>query len=123
SRIREARLSLETRILPRRGADMTRASRTSRLPVLRRHKRSGHAHARFNGRVVWFGNHDDPRSRDEFDAYLSRWLANGRQPLDVAQSTAPLTVDALAASYERDLEATMKPVWWEGNKARIGYAL
>ncbi len=54
-------------------------------PILRRHKSTGHAYARFDGRQVWFGPYEDPSAHERFARTLAEWIANGRRlpPLDI----------------------------------------
>ena len=52
---------------------------TRRGPTLRRHKRSGRAYARFNGRQIWFGPYDDNETHARFHAFKARWEQNGRK--------------------------------------------
>ena len=48
-------------------------ARTQPAPALKRHKRSGNAYARFNGRQLWFGPFDGPDSHARFAAFKARW--------------------------------------------------
>ncbi len=56
---------------------MTTGSRIG--PTLRKHKRSGHSYAKFNGQQIWFGPYHDRQTHAEFAAFKARWEANGRQ--------------------------------------------
>lgn len=68
-------------------------------PTLRRHKRSGHSYARFDGRQVWFGPFEDPQTHQAFAEHLARWEANGNQAADSPVSAASLRVVDLVARY------------------------
>ena len=68
-------------------------------PSLRRHKTTGHAFARFNGKQIWFGPYDGPEAHARFAAFKAEWEANGRSlPLD-ERSQAMVTVADLVARY------------------------
>lgn len=71
---------------------------SKRGPTLRRHKGTGHAYARFNGKQVWFGNYDYPEAHARFSRTLAEWRANGcRLPPEEAQEE--LTVADMVARY------------------------
>ena len=61
---------------------------SKRGPSLRKHKRSGHAYAKFNGRQEWFGPFDDPESHAEFARFKAEWEANGRRIPDDPDAVA-----------------------------------
>ena len=69
-----------------------------KTPALRRHKRSGNAYARFDGRQLWFGPFEDPSSHEAFARTLAEWKANGCQlPVDGVQEG--ITVGDVVARY------------------------
>ena len=76
---------------------MTRNTRVPRL-CKRRSPSTGKtlAYATFNGRTVSFGS-EGPLARQEYEAFLSDWLANGRRlpEGDDEVAPAPLTVGGL----------------------------
>ncbi len=68
-------------------------------PSLRRHKKTGHGFARFNGKQIWFGPYDGPEAHTRFAAFKAEWEANGRRlPLD-ERSRAMVTVADVVARY------------------------
>jgi integrase len=69
-----------------------------RGPTLRRHRRSGHGWARFNGHQVWFGPYGDHETRARFAAFKAEWEANGRLLLTRADQNG-LTVADLVARF------------------------
>lgn len=72
-------------------------TRSKRSPTLCRHKRTGHAYAKFDGRQVWFGRYDDPSAHEEFARTLAAWQANGcRLP---PAGAAELTVFEVVSRY------------------------
>ncbi|MBK7875944.1 MAG: site-specific integrase [Planctomycetes bacterium] len=71
---------------------------SKRSPTLRRHKRSGHAYARLDGRQVWFGPYDDPETHQRFSRTLAEWTANGRR-LPPSRHADKMRVADLVASY------------------------
>jgi len=67
-------------------------------PTLRRHRRSGHGYARFDGRQVWFGPYDDPETHEHFARTLAEWIAHGRR-LPPEDPRKNLRVADVAAAY------------------------
>lgn len=67
-------------------------------PVLRRHKKSGHAYARFDGRQRWFGSYDDPETHQRFARTLAEWVAHGGR-FSPRQDDRSLTVADVVAAY------------------------
>ncbi len=47
-----------------------------RVPGYLRHKASGQALVRINGRDFYLGKYDSPESKDEYDRLISKWLHN-----------------------------------------------
>ena len=82
------------------GRKTTRKSRRSIKPApeLKRHKRSGNAYARFNGRQVWFGPFDEQASHAEFAAFVAQWEADGRKLLP-DKPAEDMTVRDLVARF------------------------
>lgn len=70
----------------------------TKSPTLRRHKRSGHAYARFDGRQLWFGPYDDPKTHEAFGRTLAEWLAHGKR-LPPSDDTACARVADIVAAY------------------------
>ena len=75
---------------------MNRGSK--RGPTLRRHKRSGHAFAKFNGRQIWFGPWDEREAHSEFAAFRAQWESNGRRLVEEDAAGVPL-VEHVVASW------------------------
>ena len=69
------------------------------------------AYATFNGQRIFFGRWGGDakkaarEAQAEFDAYLAKWLANGRKPLDEPEDLEGLTVGALVERYVEHGEA------------------
>lgn len=73
-------------------------ARSKRGPTLCRHKRTGHAYAKFDGRQLWFGRYDDPEAHERFAQTLAEWKAHGRRlPHEAAR--VELTVTDVVARY------------------------
>ena len=75
--------------------------RAPAIPNYLRHKATGQGYARVNGRQIYFGDYDEPESRQRYDAAIARYLANNRT-LPGAQ--ADLTIVELCADYLRFAE-------------------
>jgi len=73
-------------------------------PVLKRHKATGHAYARFNGHQIWFGSFDDAETHSRFATFVARWEANGRSLPEESGGEKGLTVEDLVAPYIRHAE-------------------
>ncbi len=71
-----------------------------RGPTLCRHKRTGHAYAKFDGRQLWFGRYEDPRSHERFAQTLAEWQANGFQLPPEDASQAHTVADVIARYLE-----------------------
>jgi integrase len=54
------------------------------VPKYRKHRESGQAVVTLNGRDIYLGPHGTKASRVEYDRLIVDWLANGRQPYQVA---------------------------------------
>lgn len=70
---------------------------TAKTPDYCRHKPTGRAYVRLNGRMVYLGEYGSPASRAEYDRIVAEWLVAGRK-LATAPS-ADLTVTELLAGY------------------------
>ena len=73
-------------------------------PVLKRHRSTGHAYARFEGQQFWFGNFDEAEAHIRFATFLARWEANGRTIPDEGNESDGVTVQELVALYLRHAE-------------------
>ena len=51
-----------------------------RTPKYCRHKSSGQAYATINGKVVYFGKHGTPESRDAYDRAIVKWRKTHATP-------------------------------------------
>ena len=74
------------------------STRSKRGPTLCRHKRTGHAYAKFDGRQLWFGRYDDPRTHERFAHTLAAWRANGCR-LPPQEDDHELTIAEIVARY------------------------
>ena len=75
---------------------MPRAS-IPRIPSPCRHKASGQAVVRLNGKDFYLGPYGSDRARVAYERLLGEWLANGRQPF--ADHAVSLKVFELIAAY------------------------
>ncbi|MCA8943421.1 MAG: site-specific integrase, partial [Planctomycetes bacterium] len=89
-----------------------------RGPKLCRHKRSGNAYAKFNGRQVWFGPYDHPDTHAEFASYKARWLESGRQIPDAAAESTVLSVGELIDRHLAQLKRRHDARWLANNLTR-----
>ena len=71
-----------------------------RSPALRRHRRSGNAYARLDGRQVWFGPYDDAKTHEQFARTLAEWMANGRRLPPQGEREERTVADVVAAYLE-----------------------
>ena len=73
---------------------------TKKLPSYRLHKRSGHAVVNLSGVDHYLGKHGSPESKAAYDQLISKWLANGRRPIEVEPEPAPeITVARICVAY------------------------
>ena len=95
-----------------------------RGPTLRRHKRSGHAYAKFDGAQRWFGPYDDRATHARFAAFKARWEANGRVlPVKADTERSPYTVAELRDDYLAHLRRRHDQRWAANNLTRVELAL
>ena len=90
--------------------------------------KGGYAYAKFNGRKINFGRHDDPDARPRFDAFKARWLLNGRELTDDmlpdrAVRRDAITVDQLAVMFLAHLRERYDADWQRCNYGRIEHSL
>jgi integrase len=87
---------------------MPKRSSPSFIPVYQRHKPSGQARVRLNGRDHYLGTYGSKASREQYDRVIAEWMASGRNPLPLAGTNGPagagvttsgLTVTELIARY------------------------
>src|SRR5262249_959673 len=74
------------------------SSRVRRVPKYSKHKASGRAYARFDGRCIYFGRYGTPSGREAYNRLKSEWLQNGAR-LPTAQIEASIT-DVVVAYTE-----------------------
>lgn len=99
---------------------------TGRVPVLRRHKRSRRAYARFDGQAIWFGPWPNERkvpadTAAAYDRHVARWIARGRVPEEPKPEA--LSVAGLVDRWLAALEAEQSPGWFANNEVRYRLAL
>ena len=71
----------------------------AKQPVLKRHKSTGHAYARFDGRQLWFGPYGSSEAHERFVRTLTEWQANGcRLPPEKVRAGG-LTIAEVVARY------------------------
>lgn len=83
-----------------------------KVPKFCRHAR-GQAFVKIDGRQVWLGRHDDPKTREAYDRLVAGWLANGRrlpeQPSTPAGTIVPGTSGA--AALPLTIHGVLAPYW------------
>jgi integrase len=86
---------------------MSRRSRTDRPPAYQRHKGSGQARVRIEGRDIYLGPYGSVASRAEYDRIIGEWLAHGRRLPAAGGGAGPadLTVAELVAAYWGHVES------------------
>jgi integrase len=93
--------------------------RTHRTPSYRLHKPSGLAVVTLDGRDFYFGAHDSPESRAEYDRLVAEWLLRGRRlPLARSAADGDITVNEMMLAYTewadgyylKNGKPTMEPV-------------
>ena len=70
--------------------------------------KDGYAYAKFNGRKINFGRHDDPDARPRFDAFKARWLLNGRELTDDMLPDKAVRRDAITVDQSECSEPTLQ---------------
>ncbi len=71
-----------------------------RVPGYRFHKSSGQAIVRLNGRMIYLGDWNSPKSHQAYDREISEWLSRSRQPPPpVAPDLGKLTIIELIGNY------------------------
>src|SRR5262249_43554372 len=73
---------------------------TQRTPSYCRHKATGQAVVRIDGKDRYLGKYGTPESQTEYDRLIAEWLGNGRR-LVPATAADGLTVAELILSYWR----------------------
>ena len=58
---------------------MSSSSLVRRVPKYSKHKASGRAYARFDGRCIYFGRYGTAGSREAYNRLKTEWLNNGGQ--------------------------------------------
>src|SRR5437773_8035396 len=59
------------------GCRMSNCSLGRPVPKYSKHKASGRAYSRFDGRCIYFGRYGTPSSREAFDRLKAEWIQNG----------------------------------------------
>ena len=77
-------------------------SHTPRTPMYCRHKSTGRAYARLDGRMIYLGAYGTPESRAEYDRIIAEWLAHGRQ-LPQSEIPTDVTVEAVRDMLDKEL--------------------
>src|SRR5437868_6780677 len=79
-----------TRHEGREGCTMSNSSLVRSVSKYSKHKASGRAYARFDGRCIYFARYGTASSREAFDRLKSEWIQNGGR-LPTAQHEATVT--------------------------------
>src|SRR4051794_38308512 len=82
--------------------------RASRTPSYCRHKASGQAVVRIDGKDCYLGPYGTPESRAEYDRLIAEWLGNGRS-LPAASPAEGLSVAELILTFWRWAEEHYGP--------------
>src|SRR3954468_5268969 len=94
-----------TRLEGAEGCTMSNSSLVRSVPKYSKHKASGRAYARFDGRCIYFGRYGTASSREEFGRLRAEWVQNGGQPSTAPQQAAITEVvvayTEFAAGYYR----------------------
>lgn len=72
---------------------------TKKLPSYRLHKRSGQAIVNLSGTDHYLGPHGSVESKSAYDRLISKWLANGRKPINLSEPKPEITVTEICAAY------------------------
>jgi integrase len=72
---------------------------SKRTPSYCRHKATGQAVVRIDGKDHYLGKHDTPESRAEYERLVGEWLANGRALPDVTKGGGPSVNEVLLAYW------------------------
>ncbi len=72
--------------------------KSGEVPKYRKHKASGQAVVKLNGRMFYLGPHGTETSKREYDRLVAEWLANGRT-LPADERDEELTVGEVALAY------------------------
>lgn len=78
---------------------MLNAANSSRIPTCTKHKATGQAVVRLNGKDHYLGKYGSAAAKQKYNQLISEWLAGGRQ-LD-ANGTGPTVNDIILAYWQR----------------------
>lgn len=81
--------------------------RTVAVPSYRRHKPTGQAVVRLDGRDIYLGKHGTPSSQERYRRLIAEWLSghplaalSGGRPVEPgAPAPTPLTINQLVMAY------------------------
>ncbi len=82
---------------------MSKAPKQPKQPKLCRHKATGHAYAKIDGKQVWFGPFDDPTTYEKFGRALAARVggaSGGIESAEAEEISSGMTVNGLADKYE-----------------------
>ena len=68
-----------------------------RIPKYSKHKASGQARVRIDGRTIYLGKYDSPDSHRKYDALIARWLSGEK----------PASPDAMTVCIQRYSDAIL----------------
>jgi hypothetical protein len=63
----------------------------NRVPVVRLHKRSGHARVRIDGKEHFLGRFGSPEAKAAYDRLVSEWLSRGRSLTTTSGPAEPVS--------------------------------
>jgi integrase len=77
------------------------ATRLRKTPSYRRHKPTGQAVVRLDGRDHYLGKFNTPESHERYHRLIAEWLTNGRRPpaADPGRAPADLTVNEVLLAF------------------------
>lgn len=81
------------------------AKNPRRIPKVCKHRATGRAYVRLEGRCIYLGPHTDPKSLERGHRLIAEWLANGGR-LRVAPEAVTLT--EICAAYIEHVEGTFR---------------
>src|SRR4051812_14256111 len=87
------------------GCTMSNSSLVRAVPKYSKHKASGRAYARFDGRCIYFGRYGTALSRETFGRLKAEWVQNGGRlptaPHDATVTELVVVYTEFATGYYR----------------------
>ncbi|HZZ79828.1 MAG TPA: hypothetical protein VFE62_15020, partial [Gemmataceae bacterium] len=83
---------------PRKGCTM---SAIPRIPTITKHKATGQAVVRLNGKDHYLGRYGTSAAKQKYERLIAEWLAGGRQPVADTEHAGPAINDIILAYWHR----------------------